>query len=58
MILALLFFVAFCVAVVAVLTLFARGRSRTRITGDQGRSVDYDNPYGRGSFFWTNRHPR
>jgi hypothetical protein len=56
MIWAALFFLAFCTVIFGGILLLARGRSRTSITGPIVHTVDYDNPYGRGAFFWTNRH--
>lgn len=56
MVWAALFFLGFCVVVFGGLLLI--GRSRTDITGARDREVDYDNPYGRGAYFWTNKRLR
>jgi len=55
MIWAVLFFLAFCAVVFGGILLLSRGRTGTKITDPVVRTVDYDNPYGRGAFFWTNR---
>src|SRR5690348_2638647 len=52
-----LFFVAFCFVVFGGILLLSRGRTGRSITSPVNRQVDYDNPYGRGAFFWTNRRP-
>src|SRR4051794_35101296 len=55
MVWAMLFFLGFCTVAFGSILLLSRGRTGTRITGPVVRTVDYDNPYGRGAFFWTNR---
>jgi hypothetical protein len=58
MIWALLFFLGFCAVMVTGVVLIGRGRTGKSITGPQDREMDYDNPYGRGAYFWTSRGRR
>jgi hypothetical protein len=58
MVWAALFFVGFCTVVVASLVRVGRGPAGTSITGPKDREIDYDNPYGAGTYFWTNRRSR
>ena len=58
MLIALPFIAAMFVFNVGGLVLFGRGRSGQSITGPQDRPVDYHNPYGPGTYFFTNRRDR
>jgi hypothetical protein len=55
MVWAALFFIGFCIVVFGGVLLVSRGRSGTSITGPKNRESDYENPYGRGAYFWTNQ---
>ena len=50
---AALFFIGFCAVAFGAVLLFARGRSGVSMTGPKRDSVDYDNPYGLSTFFWS-----
>jgi hypothetical protein len=55
MLLSLLFIGAMSVVIVGGIAVFGRWRSGRRITGPLDRSIDYDNPYGSGTYYFTNK---
>lgn len=56
MLLAALFSVALLGLVWFLLVKVGRhGRNGTSFTGPKDRDIDYDNPYGQGTYFWTNK---
>ena len=58
MLISLLFIGATFFVIVGGLVFVGRGRRGQRITGPRDRPIDYENPYGMGKYFFTNKRRR